>query len=198
MKMCDESKLNETLEFIQNYQKGNGISPSYRTIMKAMNFKTISTVYRYVLKLEAQGKLSKNKLGGIDISPNLNPNKTILAPLVGSVACGKMTTAIENIVGTYKLPADLFGTGPTFILQAKGESMINAGIQNNDFLVIRQCNQADDGDIIVAELDGEATVKRLFRKNGKVILHPENPKFEDIILDDVLIQGKVISNIHKF
>ena len=74
----------------------------------------------------------------------------------------------------------------------------DAYLQNNDFLVIRQCNQADDGDIIVAELDGEATVKRLFRKNGKVILHPENPKFEDIILDDVLIQGKVISNIHKF
>lgn len=198
MKMCDESKLNATLEFIQNYQKGNGISPSYRTIMKAMNFKTISTVYRYVGKLEAQGKLSKNKLGGIAILPNLNPDKTILAPLVGSVACGKMTTAIENIVGTYKLPADIFGTGPTFILQAQGESMINAGIQHNDFLVIRQCSQADDGDIVVAELDGEATVKRLFRRKGKIILHPENPEFEDIILDNVIIQGKVISNIHKF
>lgn len=198
MKTCDKNKLTALLEFIQSYQREHGNSPSYRTIMRAMNFNSIATVYRYVGKLEAQGKLSKNKLGGIAISPNLNPNKTILAPLVGSVACGKMTTAIENIVGTYKLPADIFGTGPTFLLQAQGESMINAGIQHNDFLVVRQDCQVNDGDIVVAELDDEATVKRLFRKNGKVILHPENPEFDDIILDNVRIRGKVISNIHKF
>ena len=85
------------------------------------------------------------------------PSKTIIAPLVGSVACGIPILATENIEGTYSLPSDLFGTGPTFLLQAKGESMLNAGIHDKDILVVRKCSCADDGEIVVALLGDEAT-----------------------------------------
>lgn len=198
MKSYDENKLNELLDYINEYQKSNGKSPSYRFIMKAMNFKSLSAVYRYVGKLEAQNKIKKNDLGGIEISKRLNPAQTILAPLVGSVACGSPILAVENIENTYSLPADIFGKGPTFLLQAKGESMSGAGINNGDFLVVRKCNTADDGDIVIALIDDEATAKRFYRRNNKIILHPENPNFKDIIVDEVRIIGKVISSIHQF
>lgn len=199
MKACIQEKiLDDLVQFIDDYQHQYGKSPSYRVIMKSMKFNGLATVYRYVAKLEAQGRLSKTNLGGIEIPQSLNPSKTINAPLVGSVACGIPILATENIVGTYSLPSDLFGNGPTFILQAKGESMLNAGIQDKDFLVIRKCNTADDGEIVVALIDDEATVKRLFRKNNKIILHPENERFDDIIVDNVEILGKVISSIHQF
>lgn len=193
-----EKVLNEMVEFIDKYQHEYGKSPSYRVIMKAMKFNGLATVFRYVAKLEAQGRISKNHLGGIEIPQSLNPSKTIIAPLVGSVACGIPILATENIEGTYSLPADLFGTGPTFLLQAKGESMLNAGIHDKDILVVRKCACADDGEIVVALIEDEATVKRLYRRNNKIILHPENEKFKDIVVDNVEILGKVISSIHQF
>ncbi len=193
-----EKVLDDMVEFIDKYQHEYGKSPSYRVIMKTMKFNGIATVFRYVAKLEAQGRLRKTHLGGIEIPQSLNPSKTIIAPLVGSVACGIPILATENIEGTYSLPSDLFGTGPTFLLQAKGESMLNAGIHDKDILVVRKCSCADDGEIVVALLGDEATVKRLYRKNNKIILHPENERFKDIIVDNVEILGKVISSIHQF
>lgn len=198
MRVCNETILTNLLEYIKDYQFKNGKSPSYRLIMKAMNFNSLSNVFRYVGVLYSKGLIKKDNLGGIEISRKLNPNKTVLAPLIGTVTCGKPILAVENIEGNYSLPTDIFGSGPTFMLQAKGESMIGAGIKDKDYLVIKKCNTADDGDIVVALIDEEATVKRLFRKNNKIVLHPENPEFDDIILDNVRIAGKVVSSIHNF
>ncbi len=198
MKTCNENLLTQLLDYIQAYQKKNGKSPSYRNIMKTMRFSSLSMVFRYVGVLESRGQLQKDNLGGIDISYKFRTNRTINAPLVGTVTCGTPILAYENIEGTYTLPADIFGTGDTMILHAKGDSMINAGIKDKDFLVVKICNNADDGEIVVARIDNEATVKRLFRRNGKIILHPENENYKDIILDKVEIEGVVVSSIHNF
>ena len=198
MKILNERKLAELLEFINKYQTQNGKSPSYRTIMKAMRFTNLASVFRYVGRLEADGKIQKNDFGGIKISRRLNPDRTIIAPLLGTVTCGQPILAVENIEGTYSLPADIFGTGETFLLHAKGQSMIDAGIKDKDILVVRKCQHADDGDIVVALIDEEATVKRFFKKRNRIVLHPENKEYKDIIVDNVQILGKVISCIHNF
>ena len=198
MKILNERKLAELLEFINKYQTQNGKSPSYRTIMKAMRFTNLASVFRYVGRLEADGKIQKNDFGGIKISRKLNPDRTIIAPLLGTVTCGQPILAVENIEGTYSLPADIFGTGETFLLHAKGQSMIDAGIKDEDILVVRKCQKADDGDIVVALIDEEATVKRFFKKRNRIVLHPENKEYKDIIVDNVQILGKVISCIHNF
>ena len=198
MKVCDENIIANLLNYIKTYQTKFGKSPSYRNIMHSMKFSSLSIVFRYVGILESRGLICKDNLGGIDISLNLDPTRTIIAPLIGTVACGNPILAYENIEGNYSLPADIFGTGETFLLRAKGESMINAGIKNKDILVIRKTNFAEDGEIIVARIDDEVTVKRLFRKNEKIILHPENEEFKDIVLDKVDILGKVVSSIHNF
>lgn len=198
MKTLNERKLAELLEFINKYQTQNGRSPSYRTIMKAMRFTNLASVFRYVGRLEADGKIQKNDFGGIKISRKLNPDRTIIAPLLGTVTCGQPILAVENIEGTYSLPADIFGTGETFLLHAKGQSMIDAGIKDKDILVVRKCQNADDGDIVVALIDEEATVKRFFKKRNRIVLHPENKEYKDIIVDNVQILGKVISCIHNF
>jgi len=198
MKTLNETILAELLSYIKKYQSENGKSPSYRIIMKAMGFSNLAIVHRYVNKLHSQGSLEKDNLGGIAISYKLNLGRTVVAPLVGTATCGLPILAVENIEGTYSLPADIFGSGETYLLHAKGESMIGAGIQDKDFLVIRKCNCAEPGDIVVAMIEDEVTVKRFLRNGKKIILHPENPKFQDIILDDVRIIGKVVSSIHNF
>ena len=166
--------------------------------MKAMRFTNLASVFRYVGRLEADGKIQKNDFGGIKISRKLTPDRTIIAPLLGTVTCGLPILAVENIEGTYSLPADIFGTGETFLLHAKGQSMIDAGIKDKDILVVRKCQNADDGDIVVALIDEEATVKRFFKKRNRIVLHPENKEYKDIIVDNVQILGKVISCIHNF
>jgi len=188
MKSLNENKLNELLDYIKRYQVENGKSPSYRIIMKAMGFNNLATVYRYV------------DLGGIAISMNLNLDRTIVAPLVGTVTCGNPIEAIENIEGNFALPVSIFGTGEIKILHAQGESMIGAGIFDQDFLVIKKDCFIEDGDIVVARIGDEATTKRLFHRNGKIVLHPENPNFQDIIVNEteVEIEGKVVSSIHNF
>lgn len=146
------------------------------------------------------GSLEKDNLGGIAISYNLNLDQTIVAPLVGTVTCGNPILAVENIEANYTLPVSIFGSGQTAILHAQGESMVNAGISDGDFLVIKKDAQIEDGDIVVARIADEATTKRIFHRNGKIILHPENPSFKDIIVDadKVVIEGKVVSSIHNF
>jgi len=200
MKSLNENKLNELLDYIKRYQVENGKSPSYRIIMKAMGFNNLATVYRYVNKLHALGSLKKDDLGGIAISMNLNLDRTIVAPLVGTVTCGNPIEAIENIEGNFALPVSIFGTGEIKILHAQGESMIGAGIFDQDFLVIKKDCFIEDGDIVVARIGDEATTKRLFHRNGKIVLHPENPNFQDIIVNEteVEIEGKVVSSIHNF
>ncbi len=186
------------LNYIKTYQIENGRSPSYRNIMKQFKFSSLSVVCRYVEALRQRGSLEKDNLGGIDISENLNCAKTIIAPIVGTVTCGKPIYAQENIEGNYQLPAAIFGNSEIFMLHAQGDSMEGVGIKSGDILVVRKSCTAENGQIVVALIDDSATVKTFYKKKDCVVLHPENDKYDDIISNDVKILGVVQHLIHKF
>lgn len=198
MKCLNESLLANMLEYIKTYQIREGKSPSYRNIQKQFKLSSLSMVNRYVEALYSRGSLKKSICGNIDISNNLNAGPTITAPMVGTVTCGQPIYAQENIEGNFLLPTAIFGHGECFILHAKGDSMIDKGIRNGDLLVVKKTETAENGQIVVALLDDEATVKTFYRKNDHVVLHPENEKYDDIITNNVKILGIVEQYIHKF
>ena len=199
MKTIDERKAECMLEFVRAYQMSNGKSPSYMTLQQQFKLSSLSVVKRYIDLLTSRGQVSKDASGAIELLYNAGTLPTILAPVVGEVRCGEPIFAQENIEAVYRLPTEIFGSGEIFLLHAQGDSMEGAGIRSGDLLVIKKCDTAENGDIVVALLDGEgATVKRFYKKNMHIILHPENEKYTDIIAKDVQILGKVQQCIHKF
>lgn len=198
MKTLNEETLQRVREFNIAYQQEHGITPSYRQIMHSLNLGSLATVRRYVMELENQGVLKRSEIGKIIPMPKLEKGNFVLAPLVGSVVCGIPNPSEENYEDTYALPTDIFGKGHLFMLHAEGNSMIEAGISPGDLLVLRKQDSADDGEIIVALVDGETTLKRLYHRNGKIILHPENRRMKDIVVDKCDVQGVLISCIKKY
>ena len=198
MKNYNENLLKDMLDYIKTYQVKEGKSPSYRNIKERFKLSSLSIVNRYVHLLTSMGKLKKNIDGVINISNNLNAGSTITAPIVGTVTCGAPIFAQENIEGNFQLPTAIFGHGEHFLLHAQGDSMIDAGIRDGDLLVIRKTESAENGQIVVALLGDEATVKTFYRKTNHIVLHPENEKYDDIISTDVKILGIVEHYIHKF
>ena len=200
MRTLNQERLTSIEQYIMEYQKENGQSPSYRQIMNAMNMSSLNLVQRYVKALENEGRISRTKLGNIDVLPQLKPGGSTMAYLVGDIACGSPTEAIENIEECYALPKALFGDGELFILRTYGDSMIDVGIKENDFIVVRQQNSANDGDIVAALVNGESTLKRIYHKGSKVVLHPENKTMKDIVVnaEDCIIQGVLVSCIKMY
>lgn len=198
MKTLNEETLQRVRKFNIAYQREYGITPSYRQIMHALNLRSLATVRRYVMELENQGVLKRNEIGKIIPMPKLKKGNFVLAPLIGSIACGIPNPSEESYEDTYALPSDIFGTGTLFMLHAEGNSMIEAGISPGDLLVLRQQNSAEDGEIVVALINGETTLKRLYHKGGKIVLHPENKRMQDIIVDNCDVQGVLVSCIKKY
>lgn len=198
MKTLNEETLQRVREFNIAYQQEHGITPSYRQIMHSLNLGSLATVRCYVMELENQGVLKRSEIGKIIPMPKLEKGNFVLAPLVGSVVCGIPNPSEENYEDTYALPTDIFGKGHLFMLHAEGNSMIEAGISPGDLLVLRKQDSADDGEIIVALVDGETTLKRLYHRNGKIILHPENRRMKDIVVDKCDVQGVLVSCIKKY
>ncbi len=198
MKTLNKDTLQKVREFNVEYQQEYGNTPSYRQIMNALKLGSLATVRRYVMELESQGVLKRSEIGKIIPMPKLRKGNVVLAPLVGSIACGIPNPSEENYEDTYALPTDIFGSGKLFMLHAEGNSMTEAGISPGDLLVLRKQSCADDGEIVVALVDGETTLKRLYRRNGKIVLHPENRQMKDIIVDDCDIQGVLVSCIKKY
>ncbi len=198
MKTLNKDTLQKVREFNVEYQQEHGNTPSYRQIMNALKLGSLATVRRYVMELESQGVLKRSEIGKIIPMPKLRKGNVVLAPLVGSIACGIPNPSEENYEDTYALPIDIFGSGKLFMLHAEGNSMTEVGISPGDLLVLRKQSCADDGEIVVALVDGETTLKRLYRRNGKIVLHPENKQMKDIIVDDCDIQGVLVSCIKKY
>ncbi len=197
MKVIREDKVQEVLVFIKNFQQKEGMSPSFRQIAKAVSFPSLATAQKYVMILKDRGQIEQNSLGKIVIPSHLSTGKTIVAPLVGNIACGSPILAEQNIEETFRLPTSIFGTEPVMILNACGDSMTGVGIFNGDLIIARISNTAENGDIVVALIDDSATVKRYYKENGKYRLHPENPKYNDIVVDEIQIQGVVKQIIHN-
>ena len=198
MRTLNTVTLERMETFINEYQREHGLSPSYRQIMHGIGMTSLNLVQRYVLALERQGKIKRTNLGNIKIPDALDVGKTTPAPLVGQIACGQPNFAVEDIEGSFALPQAIFGKGELFMLHAFGDSMIEAGIDDGDLLVLRKSNTADDGEIVVAMIEGETTLKRLFHKGKNIVLHPENHTLKDIIVRKCEIQGILVSCIKMF
>lgn len=198
MKCVDENLLNQTLDYIETYQIHEGKSPTCRNIAKALKMKSSSIAHRYVTLLQAKGSVTKTEDGKIQMKENLSPSSSVIAPMVGTVRCGAPIFASENIEESFFLPIEIFGRDKLFLLRAEGDSMVEAGINEGDILVVSQTCQAHDGEIVVALLDDSATVKRFYKKVDHVVLHPENKNYKDIICRDLTILGVVKHLIRRF
>lgn len=198
MRTLNADKLTEIENFIKTFQKEKGKSPSYREVMHGVKMSSLNLVQRYVLALERDNRITRTRLGNIDIPKQLKMGNLVSVPLVGNIACGEPNTAIENIEGNFTLPRDIFGNGELFMLRAYGNSMIEVGIQKDDLIVLKKQNYADEGDIVVALVDGNATLKRFFRNGKKIVLHPENKSMQDIVVDECEVQGVLIGCIKMF
>ena len=198
MRILKDDILEKVAQYNIDYQKEHGRSPSYREIMHALNLGSLATVQRYVRALVKADRIEVTDAGNISPLPQLMGGESKVVPLIGEIACGEPLFAVENIEESYTLPKSLFGDGELFMLTAKGNSMIDAGISKGDLLVIRRQTAADDGDIVVALIDNDATLKRIYHKDGKIILHPENKQMNDIVLDKCNVQGVLVGCIKKY
>ena len=190
------------LEFIKTFIDTNKYPPSVREICAQLNIKSTATVYFSIHRLESAGlirqsPLKKRSIEVLSPYPGIAKKSTVEIPLVGNIAAGLPITAIENIEDIYNLPNDLFGGGQLFMLNVKGESMINVGIYDGDKIIIRKQEAAENGEIIAAMINGEATVKRFYKEKNVYRLQPENDFMEPIITSYVDILGKVVGLIRK-
>jgi len=199
------TKQLEILNYMKMEINKKGYPPSVREICEAVSLRSTSTVHGHLSKLEDKGYIRRDptKPRAIEILSNdpfndLSYNKEIVnIPVIGKVTAGQPILAVENIEDVFPLPMEFIDHGNTFILSVKGDSMIEAGILDNDYVVIRQQSFASNGDIIVALIDDEATIKRFFKEADHIRLQPENSLMEPIILNDVVILGKVTGVFRK-
>lgn len=190
------------LAFIKQEIQDKGYPPSVREICDAVGLKSTSTVHGHLTRLEKKGLLHRDtmKPRAIEVlgDPAFNRHAAIPIPVVGTVAAGDPITALEDISEQMMLPVELLGEGEHFILTIQGSSMINAGIHDGDYVVVRKQPTADTGEIVVAMVEDEATVKRFYREDGHFRLQPENDAYEPIIVDDVIILGKLVALLRTY
>lgn len=197
MRSKNPELMNEIKEYIEGYYLQNRQSPSTTKIADAVGIAR-GTAYKYLVEMAKRNMIEYN---GQDISTDVtrkyNTEQT-QTPIIGSVPCGSPQYEEENIEEYVSLPTAIFGKGDFFILKASGQSMIEAGIDDGDLVVVRKQIEANEGDIVVALVDNQNTLKRYYRddENKKIILHPENKKMKDIIVEECFIQG-VACNIIK-
>ena len=193
-----EQKLKVLYDYVQEYVSNNGFSPTIRDICKDLQIKSTATAHYYLNKLSEQGLLNKacDKKRAISITKKTVP--TISVPLIGTVTAGTPILAVENLEGYYPLPYDYKSDNDLFMLKVRGESMINAGILDGDKIIVKKQETAENGDIVVALFEDEATVKRFFKRDGKLIFHPENDTMSDIIVNEANILGVVVGLMRKF
>lgn len=204
--MSELAKLSPRQQAILNYIKQEvrekGYPPSVREIGEAVGLASSSTVHGHLSRLEKKGLIRRDptKPRAIEILdpemekvPDISLN-TVLVPLIGKVTAGEPITAIENVEEYFSLPRRTIGPDDSvFLLSVRGNSMINIGILDGDYVLVRQQQSAENGDIIVAMTeDNEATVKRFYKEKDTIRLQPENDEMEPIILSQVTILGKVI------
>ena len=200
MRRYNEEILHKLYEYVIDYQKANGSSPTYRKVMQRFpsEFSSTAKVKNYLRVLIVRGLLEQNENGTIRVDKRFKAD-AVNAQLVGQVACGEPIEAIENIEGSYVLPAELYGRGELMLLRAEGESMKGVGIDDGDYIVIRKQDTAEYGDMVLVIIGTGGTVKTFYpQKNGKIILHPENEQYDDIIVDDCMIQGIVVGCMKKY
>lgn len=196
--MVSQEKLIKVMDYIRKFSEENGYTPSVREIGKECGIKSTATVYSYLQKLQDKGYLNKatNKKRSVTLAKSSGVN----IPLIGTVTAGQPIFAYENYEDYYTFPAGEFRGEDLFMLHVEGTSMIDAGIMNGDKIIVRRQETAENGEIVVALVEDSATVKRFYRKNGQIILHPENEALSDMVFEDgqVSILGKVVGLMRNY
>ena len=213
-KKSDELNKREKaiLKFIEKQVREKGYPPSVREIGKAVGLSSTATVHGYIAKLTAKGYIKKEdqkgrtlKLlkGGLSDTdkrtdkPYYTGKELVDVPVIGRISAGAPILAVENVVDTFPIPIDFVGNSESFMLTVKGESMIDAGILNGDYILVKKQETAKNGEIVVALIDDEATVKTFYKEQGHIRLQPQNPTMDPIIVPDCKILGKVAGVFRK-
>ena len=200
------------LKFIEKQIMTDGYPPSVREIGQAVGLSSTATVHGYLERLEKKGYIKKKDKKGRTLrllkgstgetkktsSKDFYTQKELVeVPVVGKITAGMPILAVENVTDTFPIPIDFVGNSECFMLTVRGESMIEAGILDGDFILVRKQSDAINGQILVALIEDEATVKTFYKEKNYIRLQPENPTMEPIIVPDCKILGKVIGVFRK-
>ncbi len=202
----------EIYDFIKSYQREKGYPPSVREMASAVGLSSPSTVHAHLASLEEHGLIKRDKtkpralelfnedgsavkLAAVEENPSRG---TVTLPLIGRVAAGIPILAEQNVEDSFTLPAEIATDSSSFVLEVHGDSMINAGIFNGDYIIVREQHSAMNGEIVVAMIDGSATVKTFYKERGRVRLQPENDAMEPIYAENPTILGKVVALMRRF
>jgi repressor LexA len=206
-KVILKHRQQEVFDYIKKCIYANGFPPSVREIAEAVGLKSSSAAHAYLLQLEKAGFIRRDpsKTRAIFLneghsieSPQISlENNSVHLPLLGSVAAGIPIFAEQNIEYYIPVATDLLGSGNHFLLKVKGDSMIEAGILDGDFLIVKEQSDALNGDIVVALLNEDATVKQYYKKGRQIELRPANSSFSSIFIREVYILGKVTGLMRK-
>ncbi|KAJ52524.1 LexA repressor [Clostridium tetanomorphum DSM 665] len=200
--MTRQDKQGQILDYIKEKIKEKGYPPSVREICDAVGLKSTSTVHGHLQRLEKKGFIKRDptKPRAIEITDgSLNMKEMVNIPIIGTVTAGSPILAVENIEDTFALPVNFVKSNKElFILKIHGESMIDAGIMDEDLAIIEKANSAENGDIVVALIENEATIKRFFKENDYIRLQPENKTMKPIIVKNCNIIGKLVGLYRKY
>lgn len=190
------------LEVIHEFTAERGYPPSVREIGERVGLSSSSTIHAHLKTLERRGLIrrdpTKPRALRSEVTHHGSPvPETIVMPVIGKVAAGVPITAQENVEGEFVLPASFTRASDGFMLRVQGDSMIDAAILDGDLIVVRPQRTANNGEIVVAMVDGEATVKRFYKEDGRIRLQPENPVMEPIYASDVTVIGRVEAVVRK-
>ncbi|MCL2860249.1 MAG: transcriptional repressor LexA [Oscillospiraceae bacterium] len=206
---------NDILKFIGNHVRNNGYPPSVREIGKAVGLSSTATVHGYIAKLQSKGYLKKEgqkgrtlkllkggafdgRTGGNSGIPEIYTRKELVeVPVVGKITAGEPILAVENITDTFPLPVEFVGNSESFMLTVRGDSMIEAGILDGDYILVKKQNTANNGEIVVALIGEEATVKTFYKEKNHIRLQPQNSALEPIIVPMCEVLGKVAGVFRK-
>lgn len=199
-------KQQKVLDYVKEQIKREGYAPSVREICKALDLKSTSTVHGYLSRLEKKGLIQKAALKPRTLrivdeedgeKPFYTSKEMVDVPIVGKVTAGLPILAVENIEDTFPLPIDFVGNSETFMLRVRGDSMIDAGILDGDLVLVKKQNNAENGDIVVALIEDEATVKKFYKEKNYIRLQPQNQFMQPIIVPTCTILGKVAGVFRK-
>ena len=211
----DRSDLNKReraiLSFIEKQINAFGYPPSVREIGKAVGLSSTATVHGYLAKLEQKGYIRKESQKGrtlrlikgsdkkVDPEPKdfYNGKEMVEVPVIGKITAGEPILAVENVTDTFPIPLDFVGNSESFMLTVRGESMIEAGILNGDYILVKKQNTAQNGEIVVALIGDEATVKTFYKEKDHIRLQPQNSTMDPIIVPTCEILGKVAGVFRK-
>lgn len=196
-------KQREILEYMKQEILKKGYPPSVREICEAVDLRSTSSVHSHLESLEKNGYIHRDPakpraIEIVDDNFNLTRRELVNVPVLGSISAGQPILAVENVESYFPLPAEIMPNVETFMLNVKGESMINAGIFDGDQILVQKQNVARNGEFVVALVDDCVTVKTFFKEDGHIRLQPENDTMDPIILPDVQILGKVIGLFRMF